>query len=197
MVIELIQRIDVHKLFKNWHVSITAMASGNNSLRSCKICTTFKINYFDYFNLNYILLKSYTLSVNNAVDKDNRKAVGAFLKNYNNAAMPGYELREHLEVVAKDANGKVLGGLYGYFFWAWLEIHILAVDEAQRKQGIGKSLIQKAEAVAIQKNTFKIRLNTFEFQAPQFYERLGYKIVAVEEGFPEGSCTYHFHKMLK
>jgi len=79
---------------------------------------TFKIKYLTIVHLNYILLKSYTLSVNNTVDKENRKAVGAFLRNYNDAAMQSYELREHLEVIAKDADGKILGGLYGYFVWA-------------------------------------------------------------------------------
>jgi len=142
-------------------------------------------------------MKPYTLSVNATVDKDNRKAVGAFLRNYNDAVMHGYELRGHLEVIAKDEHGKILGGLYGYFAWGWLEIHILAVDEVNRKQGIGKTLLQKAEEVALQKEVFKIRLNTFEFQAPEFYEQSGYKVVAVEEGFPEGYRTYHFHKVLK
>jgi len=40
--------------------------------------------------------------------------------------------------------------------------------------------MQKAEEVALQKNVFKIRLNTFEFQVPQFYERLGYIVFAIE-----------------
>jgi len=141
-------------------------------------------------------LKPYILSVNATVNKLTRKTVGTLLRNYNNAKMQGYKLREDLEVIAKDENGKILGGLYGYFAWGWLEIHIVAVDEVYRKQGIGKTLIQKAEAVALQKNIFKIRLNTFEFQAPQFYKQLGYKVVALEKGFPEGYNTYHFHKML-
>jgi len=141
-------------------------------------------------------LKPYTLNVSATVNETNRKTVAAFLRSYNEAAMQGYKLREHLEVIAKDEHGKILGGLYGYFAWAWLEIHILVIDEAHRKQGIGKALLQKAEAVALQKKVYKIRLNTFEFQAPQFYEQFGYQVVAVEEGFPEGYRTYHFHKML-
>jgi len=142
-------------------------------------------------------MKPFNINVNFAVNEKDRKSIGTLLRNFNKAAMQSQAFRSPLEIIAQDDRGKAIGGLYGYFVWSWLEINIVAIEEPFRKKGVGKALIQKAEEVAIQKEVFKIRLNTFEFQAPKFYERLGYKVVAIEEGFPEGYSTYHFHKILK
>ena len=143
-------------------------------------------------------MKKYTIEAAFEVHNEHRKTIGTLLRNYNQAAMQEFKgFRGPLELLAKNEKGELIGGLYGYFVWGWLEINILVVNEDYRKQGIGEALVKKAENIALQKEAYKIRLNTVEFQAPDFYKQMNYKVVAIEEGFPDGQRTYYFHKILK
>jgi len=141
---------------------------------------------------------SYTIQVleEEKFNKDNRKVVGEILKAYNDNAMKGSESFKLLEIVAKNEAGEVIGGLYGYNQRGWLYVDWLVIHEDYRKQGIGADLMKQAEKIALKRNLNKIRLSTFEFQAPDFYKKIGFKVVAIEEGFPEGFKTYYMQKFL-
>lgn len=78
-----------------------------------------------------------------------------------------------------------------------MEIQSLWVDDALRKQGWGRKLIETAEAEAMKRNCVIAYTNTFPWQAPEFYEKLGYKLYGRLEGFPEGSSLSYFYKKLK
>jgi len=79
----------------------------------------------------------------------------------------------HLKVV--DAGGRVAGGLTAHSVQRWLFIKLLGVTEEQRGRGIGQMLLAKAEEIARQRGLVGVYLDTFEFQAPRFYESLGYE----------------------
>jgi len=78
----------------------------------------------------------------------------------------------HLRV--DDADGQLAGGLSGYFVQGWLFVKLLAIVDGQRGSGIGKALLSRAEEIARQKGYAGVYLDTFTFQAPRFYESLGY-----------------------
>ena len=79
----------------------------------------------------------------------------------------------HLKVV--DAGGRLAGGLTAHSVQRWLFIKLLGVTEEQRGRGIGQMLLARAEEIARQRGLVGVYLDTFEFQAPRFYESLGYE----------------------
>jgi len=79
-----------------------------------------------------------------------------------------------LNLRADDPEGQLAGGLSGYFVQGWLFVKLLAIVDGQRGSGIGRALMLKAEEITRQKGYAGIYLDTFTFQAPRFYESLGY-----------------------
>lgn len=78
----------------------------------------------------------------------------------------------HLRI--DDADGNLAGGLSGYFVQGWLFVKLLAIVDGQRGSGIGRALMLRAEEITRQKGYAGVYLDTFTFQAPRFYESLGY-----------------------
>ncbi|WP_434059891.1 GNAT family N-acetyltransferase [Myroides odoratimimus] len=92
--------------------------------------------------------------------------------------------------------GEVIGGILGRSLWGTLEIQNLAVKESYRGQGLGKKLMLAAERVAVERNCKYISLNTFSFQASDFYQSLGYEIFAEEKDYPLGYSKIYLRKVL-
>jgi GNAT superfamily N-acetyltransferase len=76
---------------------------------------------------------------------------------------------------ARDADGNMLGGLIGAHLQRWFFVKLLAVSPEARGSGIGARLLARAEAIAREDGLVGIYLDTFEFQAPRFYLREGYR----------------------
>lgn len=101
-----------------------------------------------------------------------------------------------VQLVLKDENGKIYGGLIGKIYRSCLGIEILWVDEELRGSGYGKKLLDHAEASAISAGCKFVHLDTFSFQAPEFYKKNGYMIFGVLEGYPDGAKRYYLKKDL-
>lgn len=106
------------------------------------------------------------------------------------------EINKPLEIIAFE-NNKIIGGIYGRSIWGTLEIKTFVVDELCRGKGIGTKLILEAENEAFQRNCRYISLDTFSFQAPKFYERLGFELIGTETDFPKGFEKYYYRKSIK
>jgi GNAT superfamily N-acetyltransferase len=83
---------------------------------------------------------------------------------------------EKLAILIKDDAGATQGGLYAKISVQWLFVELLVVSEVARGQGLGAKLMNKAEALAREKGCQGIWLDTFSFQAPDFYLRHGFSI---------------------
>jgi GNAT superfamily N-acetyltransferase len=70
-----------------------------------------------------------------------------------------------------DASGEVVGGLFGRKYYGWLFVELLFVPEQGRRQGLGSRMLAEAEAFARSKGCIGVWLDTFSFQAPDFYPR--------------------------
>lgn len=91
------------------------------------------------------------------------------------AAKLGYPFDPvRFELKAVDEAGGLAGGLVAHAVQGWLFLKLLGVAEAARGQGIGRALLAKAEDHARSSGLVGVYLDTFEFQAPRFYEELGY-----------------------
>jgi GNAT superfamily N-acetyltransferase len=101
-----------------------------------------------------------------------------------------------VKFVARDATGNILGGILGHTRWRWMYIAKLWIDERARGRGLGRRLMAAAEDLAISRGCTDVSLDTFDFQARPFYEKLGYELFGTLEGFPPGSRQYYLRKRL-
>ena len=126
---------------------------------------------------------------------EDREAILAPLRAYN-VAQAGDGKAQPLSLLVRNDQGEILGGLYGRFFYQWLFIELLSVPEQGRGQGIGSRLMQMAEDMAREKECIGIWLDTFDFQAPQFYKKLGYSELGQIVDYPPGHKRFFFQKRL-
>ncbi len=88
--------------------------------------------------------------------------------------------------VLRNEEGQLGGGIVFVVHWHWLYIEILFVHEAFRHQGLGGQLLLEAETYAKKTGCVGAYLDTLSFQAPDFYLKHGYEVLAELEGFPPG-----------
>jgi GNAT superfamily N-acetyltransferase len=79
-----------------------------------------------------------------------------------------------LVLLARDDDGDLLGGLRGFFVQGRFALEELAVVKAARHSGVGRKLMRAMEEAAVRGGARSVYLGTWEFQAPAFYELLGY-----------------------
>jgi ribosomal protein S18 acetylase RimI-like enzyme len=79
--------------------------------------------------------------------------------------------------------GRVVGGIDGTAYWGRLHVQNLHVDADWRGQGIGRRLMEMAEALARERGCHGINVDTFTFQAPGFYEKLGFLKIGEVHGY--------------
>lgn len=132
----------------------------------------------------------FTLS-ESASEKD-REFVLRSLVAYNKARTTGETYRA-LNVIVRDS-GKVVGGLQAITLWNWLVVQILWVDEPFRGKGLGKRMMLAAEQEGVKRGCLHAHLDTFDFQALPFYQKLGYEIFGQLEDYPLGHRRYYLQK---
>lgn len=128
--------------------------------------------------------------------EEERLAILAPLHAYN-VAKAGIAKSEPLTLLVRDEHDVILGGLYGRLVCQWLFIDLLAVPEQGRGQGIGSKLMQMAEDLARENGCIGIWLDTFDFQAPEFYKKLGFSQFGELVDYPPGHKRHFFQKRLK
>ena len=127
--------------------------------------------------------------------EEQRQAILQPLIEYNDAQTGGSK-SEPFALMVKDENGEILGGLYGRMIFRWMFIELLSVPEQGRGQGIGSKLMAQAEALAKEKNCYGVWLDTFDFQAPEFYKKLGFSQFGEIVDYPPGHKRHFFQKRL-
>jgi len=138
-----------------------------------------------------------TLAVTDAPTDADRDAVGAGLRAHNAQTVgPDGFARTPLGVLARDAAGGIVGGLIGYTQLRWLYVDLLHVDPDQRGAGIGAKLLEAAEAAALARGCVGVRLETYSFQAPDFYPKQGYTVLGALPDYPPGHTRYCLFKRL-
>jgi ribosomal protein S18 acetylase RimI-like enzyme len=113
-----------------------------------------------------------------------------------NIAAAGESGSTPLVVTVRDAAGEITGGLWGYTFYGYLFVELLAMGEA-RGQGAGTTVMQLAEAEAVRRGCVGIWLDTFTFQAPGFYQKLGFTEVGRIDDHPPGHARIFYVKRLR
>jgi GNAT superfamily N-acetyltransferase len=96
-----------------------------------------------------------------------------------------------LAIFVRDADENIVAGLSGWTWAGWLKVANLWVREDMRRQGYGSALLQAAEREAVARGCTRATLDTYSFQAPRFYQRFGYKIVAAVEDLPTAGDKHY------
>jgi GNAT superfamily N-acetyltransferase len=91
-------------------------------------------------------------------------------------------------------SGETIGGLWAMSAYDWLRIDLLFVPDQLRGEGLGTRLVRQAEEIALERGHVGIWLDTFEFQAFGFYQKLGYEVFGVLPDHPRGRPHFFLHK---
>jgi len=113
-----------------------------------------------------------------------------------NSTATGITDGERLAIFVRDPEDRIVAGICGNTWGGCLEIRQFWVEEARRKQGLGTRLLGAAEQEARRRGCWQISLMTFTFQAPAFYAKRGFEIVAVADDHPHGHSNLLLRKRL-
>jgi GNAT superfamily N-acetyltransferase len=130
---------------------------------------------------------------------EERKLLETKLVAFNKQTVPFEQSEDWISLskVIKDDSGQVIAGINSVLYcWHVMSVSILYVDVAFRGMGYGKLLLEKTENEARELGGYMAHLDTFDFQAKDFYERLGYEVFGVLENCPRGHNRYYLKKQL-
>ena len=127
---------------------------------------------------------------------DDARVVTQGLLEFNRAVI-GDPNEVQLGVFVRDHDGRVIGGLLGHMRWRWVYVAKLWLPDELRGRGVGTRVMQEVESYARRKGCLGIYLDTFEYQALPFYEKLGYEQFGVLEGYPPGHRQFHLRKSMR
>ncbi len=140
-------------------------------------------------------MQPYHISLEHEPSPEDIQTVQQNLEAYNTAQI-GYLDARRLAVFFRDEEGQIVGGLVGWTYWDWLGVNFLWVREDLRNQGYGRQLLQAAEDEARERGCRNVLLDTFDFQAPDFYRKMGYEIFGVLDDFAGKYERIYFRKSL-
>ena len=107
---------------------------------------------------------------------------------------PGFQ---SYETLVHNAENKIVGICIALVNWNWLYISLLWLHVDYRKYGIGSQLLQKVEDFGSSMGCTDVHLDTFSFQAPEFYRKRSYEVFAQLEDYPPGHTRYFLRKTLQ
>jgi GNAT superfamily N-acetyltransferase len=136
------------------------------------------------------------IEITDRVDELDRRQLQDRLYDYN-ARQTGFRDGRFLSCFLRDKGGRLVAGLDGFTWGGYARIEYLWVDETLRGQGLGRRLVAAAEREATARGCETMVVDTHEFQAPDFYPRLGYELVGATHDTPVGYRQFLYEKHLR
>ena len=94
-----------------------------------------------------------------------------------------------------ELEGQVIAGISAWSLGSDVHIDMLAVDKDHRRQGYGSLLLEHVEELARRNGCTTASVDTFSFQAPDYYPAHGYDVVFTYP-LDDGSVRTYFSKRL-
>jgi GNAT superfamily N-acetyltransferase len=141
-------------------------------------------------------MKNYHISQEDDASSEDKTAVRRGLAAYNLSHF-GYDDGKPINFFLRDEEGEIVGGLLGHTYWDFLAVDIFWLDESVRGQGLGEKILKMAEVEAVRRGCTTAHLDTFEFQAPRFYEKYGYEKWGELDGYAGRFKRIYYKKSLK
>lgn len=122
------------------------------------------------------------------------RAINEGLTRYNRSARPDPSALPL--VLALERDGKIMAGALGRSAYGWMRVDVVWVGDELRGRGYGEALMSTIEQIARKRRCRGIHLDTHGFQAPRFYQKLGYEVFGELPDYPEGESHYYLKKDL-
>ena len=103
---------------------------------------------------------------------------------------------KNFNFIAKD-NNKIVGIINGHYYYDEVHIGDFIVLEEYRHQHIGTLLMKKVEELFQNEDFDNYNLTTYEFQAPKFYEKMGYKLEYIRKNNKNSKLNKYFYSKSK
>lgn len=136
---------------------------------------------------------SYTLAVSDSIDPADEKLLFDAL-NADAKEKKGMDPIRTFSIVCQDTKQKKIAGLCGITIYGCLYSDMLWVDPSYRNQGLGTKLMKEAEKIALSRGCIFATVQTMDWEALGFYQKLGYEIELVREGYLNGSKMFMLRK---
>jgi GNAT superfamily N-acetyltransferase len=105
-----------------------------------------------------------------------------------NMAVTGRRDYRPLGVFERDPQtGELVAGLYAFTWGDWLEVKFVWVRPDHRGRGLGRRLVETAETEARRRGCHHAWLDSYSFQAPGMYEKLGYRAFGRLHEYPDAA----------
>jgi GNAT superfamily N-acetyltransferase len=141
-------------------------------------------------------MKNYTIEEST---REEYRLVDDGIVEYNLSKVPFTQKQAFVPInrVIKDLKGNVLAGINSVMYcWNCLYVDILWVKEEARKEGYGSLLLKEAEKIAKENGCHLVHLDTFDFQAKDFYIKHGYELFGTLDDCPIDHKRYYLKKNL-
>ena len=97
-------------------------------------------------------------------------------------------------IISFKKNESLIGGAQCVSVWDWMHIKLMWVKESERKKGYGTKIIDRIQQEAIKRKCIGMHLDTYSFQAKDFYLQFGFKIFGHINDHPKGHVRYYLKK---
>lgn len=138
----------------------------------------------------------WTITVTDAPSADARTVIGSGLNRYNGEKAGYWDSRPLAVLVSDPESGEVFGGVLGHTSLGLAFIDLVFLPEEVRGQDMGRRMMREADDGARRRGCRSVVLYTISFQAPGFYERLGYRRFDAIDCEPPGTSRIFFVKEL-
>ena len=131
--------------------------------------------------------------------EEDMKIIKKELEQYNMEQTNGEWNKPEIEInlVLRDNDGKVVGGINCSTLCRVMWLELFWVDEKYRGLGYGRDLLLEAERTGMENGCVASGTWTFSFQAPEFYQSIGYEILGIFDGYADGITEYVLMKKLQ
>ncbi|MFY0665097.1 MAG: GNAT family N-acetyltransferase [Natronospirillum sp.] len=121
--------------------------------------------------------------------------IRAGLQNHNKPFLENV-VRTGISVHVESVDGNIESGIVGEVWGAWLSVKYLFVSPDEKNKGIGTTLLSKLESKAAALGAQQSVLETYSFQAKDFYLKNGYVLKMTLENCPETDQLHYLTKVL-
>jgi GNAT superfamily N-acetyltransferase len=125
------------------------------------------------------------------------REIGELLYRFNVGAVGKAAGEPFVLTIKAPGSNEILGGLVAVSYWGSFYISDIVAPESARRQRLGSELMRQAEQEARARGCRHMWLDTFEFQARPFYERLGFEVFGRLDGLEPFFPRYFMKKTLE
>ncbi len=138
------------------------------------------------------------LTLSDSPTEEEVDLIHARLEQYNRQQTNGEydEPGAEIGLVLKSPEGTVIGGITAGTIFRVMHLEAFWVSKEHRKQGHGSRLVLQAEQIGFEKGCVASQTQSFSFQAPGFYQKIGYQVLGIYDGYPDGITEYTLMKRL-